>query len=429
MYRLRDRAADMSRMTFKKPFYGWVIVFACMLLAGASTGLLSYLNPLFVTPVTEDLGITRTAFMVYQTFSTIATVIMMPLASSIFQKLPMKLVLIVGGIGGAAAHICYSLATDVTMFYLGAAIAGVSTCLFGAIPIAILTTNWFYEKKGIVTGIAFSGVSIASSLMSPVISSVISNFGWRMGFRLIALLIVCITIPVSIFLICVNPKDKGLAPYGQVFDSTKEIEKQGFSRKQIFKTRSFWLFAVSIFLFGLVTSPAQQQLVAYWTESGNSASFAASMYSLVMFTAIFTKIFLGGIYDKASVTKGTLIVGGLAVLSYITLLLFPNGYAVAIPAVLFGVTVSIQVLISTFVANRLFGDKEYAFIYGIITPVLFAGVAVGSPLSASIYDHFGNYTFLWIACAAVYSVALALIVIADKISKKEYRSILQMERK
>ena len=153
------------------------------------------------------------------------------------------------------------------------------------------------------------------------------------------------------------------------------------------------------------------------------------MYSLVMFTAIFTKIFLGGIYDKASVTKGTLIVGGLAVLSYITLLLFPNGYAVAIPAVLFGVTVSIQVLISTFVANRLFGDKEYAFIYGIITPVLFAGVAVGSPLSASIYDHFGNYTFLWIACAAVYSVALALIVIADKISKKEYRSILQMERK
>lgn len=414
----------------KKLFYGWVIVFACMLLAAASTGLLSYLNPLFVTTVTEELGISRATFMVYQTFSTIATVITMPLASSFSKKIPLKPMIIVGAFCGAAAHLCYSLAENVTLFYVGGGLAGIATCLYGSIPIAVLTTNWFYEKKGVATGIAFAGTGVACSLLSPVLSSVIANFGWRFGYRLIAILILCFVLPVTLLLIRVTPEEMGLAPYGQENrGGGKAAPKQGFSKKQVFQTRSFWVFALSIFLFGSVTAPAQQQLVAYWTSEGNTAAFAASMYSVVMFVAIFAKVFLGTVYDRTSVAKGTVAVGSLAFLSYVTLLLLPKGYPVVIPAALFGVTTSIQVLVGTYVVNRLFGDKEYPFVYGIITPVLYAGVAVGSPLSASIYDCFGNYRLLWMVCAAVFAVAVGAVVLADRISRQEYTKILGIERK
>lgn len=416
-------------MKKKKFFYGWVIVFACMMLAAASTGMLSYLNPLFVTPVTEEFGISRAAFMVYSTFSTIATVICMPLSSSIAKKVPMKGMILVGMCFGAAAHLCYSLATDVTLFYLGGVFAGIGTCLYGSIPIAALTSNWFHEKKGTATGLAFAGTGAASALLSPIVSSVISGFGWRMGCRLISLLILCTVIPVTLFLIRVTPEEMGLVPYGQKQTTGVPAEKQGFSRKQVFQTKSFWLFSLSVFLLGSVTGPAQQQLVAYWSGSGNTAVFAASLYSLVMFVAIFTKIFLGAIYDHTSVTKGTVAVGTLSVLSYICLMLFPSGYAAAIPAVLFGVTVSVQVLVSTYVANRLFGDKEYAFVYGIMTPMLYGGSAVGSPVSAAIYDHFGSYHILWIVCAVVFAAAVGLVVISDRLSRREYRRMLGLERK
>ena len=92
-------------------------------------------------------------------------------------------------------------------------------------------------------------------------------------------------------------------------------------------------------------------------------------------------------------------------------------------------TVSIQVLVGTYVVNRLFGDREYPFVYGIITPVLYGGVAVGSPLSASIYDRFGNYRLLWTACAIVFAAAVCLVVTADSISRREYRRMLGIERK
>lgn len=399
-----------------------------MMLAAASTGMLSYLNPVFVGPVTEALGIPRAKFMVYQTFSTVATVICMPLASSICKKVPMKAMILAGAAFGAATHLCYSLANDVWMFYLGGTLAGIGTCLYGSIPIAILTSNWFYEKKGTATGLAFAGTGAASALLSPVISWVIAEYGWRMGYRLLSILILCTVVPVTLLLIRVTPEEMGLAPYG-VKQERGTAEKLGFSKGQIFKTKSFWVFSSGVFLLGAVTSPAQQQLVAYWSEMGNSPAFAASMYSVVMSVAVFTKVFLGAIYDRSSVAKGTAAVGALAVLSYICLLLFPNGYGILIPAVLFGVTVSVQVLVSTYVANRLFGDKEYAFVYGIMTPILYGGVAVGSPLSAAIYDNSGSYRMLWMICAGVFAVAIVLIISADKISRREYQKVLGLERK
>lgn len=408
----------------KKFFYGWVIVFACMLLAAASTGLLSYLNPLFVTPVTEELGISRATFMVYQTFSTVATIICMPLASSIYKKVPMKRMLLIGTACGVATHLCYSIATNVAFFYLGGVLSGIATCLYGSIPIAILTTNWFWEKKGIATGIAFAGTGVASSLLSPVISNVIANYGWRTGYRLISLLILLIMIPAIFVLIRETPAQMGLLPLGKKETQVGPVEKLGFSQKQIFKTKSFWLMALGIFLLGSVTGPAQQQLVAYWIGEGNTPAFAASMYSVVMFVAIFTKILLGGVYDHMSITRGTVAVGAVSVASYVALLFFKEGYGILIPAALFGVTVSVQVLVSTYVINRLFGDKEYAFIYSIMTPVLYGGVAVGSPLSAAIFDHFGNYYVLWIICAVVFAGAIAIAVAADKYSQKEYQKIL-----
>lgn len=165
-------------------------------------------------------------------------------------------------------------------------------------------------------------------------------------------------------------------------------------------------------------------MVAYWIGEGNTPAFAASMYSVVMFVAIFTKILLGGVYDHMSITRGTVAVGAVSVASYVTLLFFKEGYGILIPAALFGVTVSVQVLVSTYVINRLFGDKEYAFIYSIMTPVLYGGVAVGSPLSAAIFDHFGNYHVLWIICAVVFAGAIAIAVAADKYSQREYQKIL-----
>lgn len=410
-----------------KFFYGWIVVIACMLLSASATGLLAYLNSLFITPVTEELGIPRTQYMLSNTCYTITTMLVMPFIGTVFQKFPMKRIIIIAACLGGAAHLCYSMATGVVFFYIGSIIAGFSTGFFGAIPIAILTTNWFNEKRGLATGLAFAGTGLASSIFSPIVSHIIANYGWRMAYRFIAAAIVVIVVLTVLLLIKEQPSDMGLKPLGEI--QTVGGEKVGFTKKQVFQTKSFWVYLIAIFLFGFVTNPTQTQLVAYWTDIGISSSAASIMYSVVMAISIVAKIVLGSVYDKAGIKKATLIIGCIAVGAFVTLNVCTKGVSVLIPAVLFGLTTAIQVIAATYVASRLFGDKEYASIYGFLTPVLYVGVAIGSPVSASIYEMSGSYQVTWIIFAVMTGVATLALLIADTLSKKEFKAVLGLERR
>lgn len=169
-----------------KEWYCWVIVAACLLLSAASIGMLSYFNALFVTPVCESLHIARSSLSLMSTFSTVTTMLLLPFVGKLYDHIPMKLLVLLGAIAGGCAHLCYSLAQNTILFYLGGILSGIGACLAGAAPITLLLANWFEEKRGLATGIAFTGSSLVSSLLSPVVSSLIGTYGWRVGYRCIA---------------------------------------------------------------------------------------------------------------------------------------------------------------------------------------------------------------------------------------------------
>ena len=102
-----------------KEWYCWVIVAACLLLSAASIGMLSYFNALFVTPVCESLHIARSSLSLMSTFSTVTTMLLLPFVGKLYDHIPMKLLVLLGAIAGGCAHLCYSLAQNTILFYLG----------------------------------------------------------------------------------------------------------------------------------------------------------------------------------------------------------------------------------------------------------------------------------------------------------------------
>ena len=138
-----------------KGFYGWFIVVACFLLSASSTGLLTNLNSLFITPAIETLKVNHSTFMLFSTLAMFASMLATPFIGPLFRKHSARKLIIIGGILGACAHLIYSVAANVWFFYLGGIIAGASSGLFGTIPMNYLLANWFYDKRGTMTGIAF----------------------------------------------------------------------------------------------------------------------------------------------------------------------------------------------------------------------------------------------------------------------------------
>ena len=116
--------------------------------------------------------------------------------------------------------------------------------------------------------------------------------------------------------------------------------------------------------------------------------------------------------------------GGMA-----SLILCTRGWGMLIPAVLFGVTTTLQVITTTFLTNKMFGEKDYSSLYGILNTVLFLGVSVGVPLSALVYDVTGRYTLVWSLYAVLMLIALAALLTADQLSKKAFAQQLGITRK
>ena len=64
-------------------FYGWWIVVVCTLIMATFFTLLLSCISLFIVPITEDLGITRSAFGVFSTILMILGMILSPIAGKI----------------------------------------------------------------------------------------------------------------------------------------------------------------------------------------------------------------------------------------------------------------------------------------------------------------------------------------------------------
>ncbi|MCL2392720.1 MAG: MFS transporter [Oscillospiraceae bacterium] len=401
----------------KKPkSYNHTTILACVLLSAASVGLLSYFNALFIVPVTHSLEISRVRFMMNGTIGTIASMIFLPLAGMIYQKLPMRPLLLVGASMGAAAQILFSLSNNVYGFYVGALAAGIGSCLFGSIPIALILAGQKSKNQGLMTGLAFTGSGIVAFLFSPVVSWMIEEFGWRIGYRVLATALMAIMIPTALFLVPKNTrKEKGEAAQN-ASKAVSAYMNDGFTRKQALSSPVFWIFLSAVFMIGMITLSTQQQLVAYWVGVGNSNTFAAAMFSVVMFSGMAAKILVGSVFDKAGIRKATIVCCALSTMAYLSLVFLTDRLSLLVPAILFGVVVSVQVIVPTYLTNKFFGNKEYGSILGIVNTVLFLGVSVGIPLSAYLYQSTGTYKTPWVIFAVIMALVLILLLLTDHLT-------------
>lgn len=78
--------------------------------------------------------------------------------------------------------------------------------------------------------------------------------------------------------------------------------------------------------------------------------------------------------------------------------------------------------------QKFFGTRDFVSNVGLLTTILYLGVAVGAPVSALIYDSTGFYRPAWVLHALLAAAALAAILLADRLSMGAFRRILNCGR-
>ncbi len=414
--------------TKKKFFYGWVIVACLFLIAMLPMVFVSNFFSYYQVPVCQELGVSYTEFNVANIASTIAAILFSLTMASKISKGNTRLYMTVGALIVAAAFLAQSYITQIWQLYITFFIANFALSAITYVPINYLISQWFVDKKALITSIIFAGSGIGGLIFSKPVASLLATQGWRMGFQLNA--IICLAVAVIVFaFIRKSPKVMGLEPYTQAKKADEKAAAgstasaaapwAGLSKAETLKTSAFWFYALCMLCCGIVAAGVFTQVPTFLIE--NNIDYAAVM-AVFSAAGIFGKLVMGPIIDKVGIQKGTILASLVASIALVFLALVPTmGAAAAYLCVIiipFGACITS--LAPPLLIGNIFGYKDFGGIYGIGNALFMAGCMIGPMVSSSIRVGLGSYTSAWITCIFVY-VALAVFAYMAVAAGKKLR--------
>lgn len=402
-------------------FRGWLVVFAGLILMISVYGIVNNCASLFIKPVTEDLGFSRSEFSLYYTVIALSTMVIALFMGKLAKKFKLKNIMLVGCVLAGIGYIGYSYASSIYVFYLMSIFSGLGLGMTTLTPLSIIISNWFVEKRGLALGLTFMGSGVGGMIFNPIANYIILNYSWRQSYLVLGIIILVTTIPVVLIFMSEKPSDKGLLPYGYSNSSENVLDNslKGIMLGDAVKTKIFWIMVVGLILITIIAMGVQMHIASYLTDIGYSPTFAASVISINMGVVILGKILLGYVFDKVGCEKGVIFVG-LQVFLGVLALLFASKYpAIIVFIICWGIGNCMGTIVPALITSEIFGKRDYSTIVGVVNAVVLLGAALGSAVTGKLYDMSGGYTLAWMTYLVLTVIMVGLILISLVLGKKK----------
>ena len=418
-------------MQQQKFFYGWWVVLALMLVTGTSLALVVSTFNIYLNPVSEALGISKTQFALCSTIINLAVLVAAPKLGALLQKDTRK-VLLLCLFGFYAAYAAFAWVNNLASLYVVAAVFGLFSAGSTVVPTSILVNRWFVARKGLAMSIALSGSALTGMVLAKSISYFIQTDGYGVAYQTIAACSLIFSVLLIVLIIRNRPEDKGLQALGAdtaATASTSSVHNSlalvTLSPKEL-RTKPFhWAMLLGAFLAGLVGGGIVMQLPVFLQDTfdSDSVKLSSTLLATSLGVMIFAKILLGWLYDRIGTQRATLVVT-LSIIATCTpfflIPLLPNmaWQLGLIGVVCWGLGNCVGTVTPSVMAAKTYGNEYYGQIYGNLHRTQYLGIGLGAPLIAKLVDlNHGSWSVVWLGAGVLIVVMLAVYLFAIKASQ------------
>src|SRR5882672_8692425 len=358
-------------------FYGWVVL-GCICLAGfARQGPAVAVLSIFVVPMTDAFGWSRTEMAGAVSLGGVLAAIVSPMLGPVLDRRGARLILCLAVLSTGLATMALSLTQSLLVFYLLFCFARMVWAgpfdlgLYGAL------NNWFVARRALATSIA---------------TLAMRGGDWRDGWLAIGATVLLVGfLPVWLLLVR-RPEDVGLVPDRIVVGAKAAPPEPRFSRAQAIRTRAFWLLSLYTVLVYPVQAGVSLHQAPHLIERGLSPIAAAtviSFFSAMSAVASFGVGFLPRRWPMRYILLASAVLMSAGSFGLIAIASAEEAY---LAAGLFGLGLGgIMTLLPVAWADY-FGRESYGAIRGVVLSLQVMAQAVGPLLSGALRDWSGNYT-------------------------------------
>ena len=414
----------MTNSKAKGIHYGYVIVFCCCLMMGIDVGLSVSCAGIFYSPVSDSLNIPFDSFGLYMSIMFIFSSLLLSPMGEIMTRWGARRTLTISSVVLGLDMLAMGFFNSLWQFYVAGAVMGTSLASLLYLSFPTLVNKWFHSKVGLMIGICSAASGIGGIIFNPMGGWIIDTWGWRAGYWVFGGIVLFIVTPLIGLLLRNSPEEKGILPVGYIEAShDKKRENAGLAEGVAYKDalRMPVLYCLVAFAFILMACSTFNLFIPKYVVSmefglENSSLAAAA----VMAGVTGGKLALGWINDRncaVGVVVTTLFgVAGLALLIF-------SGHtfpAILCGAFLFGWEYAGCTVQTAMLTSHVFGRKDYARIYAIISIALAAGGGLASGAWGFIAAETSFATAFTIGCVLLIAgclIGLYSLAVARRLNK------------
>ena len=411
-----------------KLHYAWWVMISCIFILAGNIGILQNCLGVFMTPVSESLGIPVTGYALAITINSLVLAIGTPFASRIVAKHDTRKILIFAVTIECIAYFLNSLWSAIWGWYFTSVIIGFCQCFISFLIVPHLMNTWFKSKCGLALGIACCGTSIGSGVFQALSGSLINALGYQSSYQILACIAWILSGPLAVAVVRSKPSDIGLKAYGQdeydaLIREGKISSSTGFELKQVVKMPIFYILMVVIIFLTMGIS-FQMQLTTFVMSKGFSIVVASAVSGIsISVGGVIGNLLAGGLNDKYGVRVG--IITSIAIGCVGLILCLTNIGSIALLFVGVGLFAFIQTMIDmsgSLLTRGVFGTKDFDRIYAFICLWIPLTTAASAYIYSFIYQSTGTYdSAVWLALGCSIVAAILIFFVGDYAKKHLFK--------
>jgi len=397
------------------PYYGWYLAITLAVTETISWGIIYYSFSVFLAPMEQDLGWSRTTLTGGFSLMWLITGVMAFPVGTWIDKHGARALMTAGSVGASLLVILWSQVTTETAFYL--IWAGLGVCAAAVLyePAFAVIAQWFHRRRSTALAIVTFAAGLASTIFLPLSDALLRGFGWRTAVLLLGLFLASITIPLHALRLRRRPADLGLQPDGasHTVDALPSALR-GVSLRAALHGRAFWLFTLAFGLISVSAAAIRVHFIPFLMGSGIDSSTAAFATGAIGIMQVVGRIIFAPLDQRFSTRSIVIGVFALHIVALSILLVGQSMILIGMFILIFGAAQGAVTLSRPSLVAELYGVSHYGRISSIMALFLTL-TSTAAPLIASLlYEGTGSYTpVLWMVVIFA-GIATGVIILAGR---------------
>ncbi|MGY8663782.1 MFS transporter [Bradyrhizobium sp. UFLA05-109] len=346
---------------------------------------------LFIVPLQQDLGWTRTSISLGITIITIGTAITAPLVGVFVDWIGERLLIGTGMLMLAGGYFALSLmGGSVVQFWTIMALMALLGAGCSSVTLSRIIVGLFDRNRGAAIGVVLIGTGLASAVAPILLSPIIVASGWRSGYQTLAL-VMLVALPIVVGLLAFNEVGGPRRAASNAPGSEDAV-----TVAEVLRHPMFVRLLVPFVLVAIGTGGVVVHFVPMLIDAGFSPARAGQMAGLLGVSLVSARLLVGVLIDFVFAPLVATVMMATSALGFLALAFGGQG-ATPYAAIFVGTSLGAEVDFIAYLASRYFPERYFGRAYGCLYSAFLLSVSLSPLVYAGFREAIGNYSpgFVW----------------------------------